>query len=275
MRLAFLPFFLTFAALPAIATPPSWELNPVVIATGSGHFDGAAQGIATGASQAATVSWLRRVPLVPDAWYAGWGGQAEEYRFTGPTPVPARLQDFALNLAVEYYQDGEQAAALNLHPGWYFSRHATARAWDVPFDATTGISIFPTLNGVAGVTNARFYHHALPIVGLVWSPTKRLRLQAVFPEPAVLVTLDPATTLRFGGELTGTGFLGDDATRRSVIEYSSYRIGLEYSRECRHGLRLSLGAGYELERRFDFFRTRGDLHGTGAGYLKVSAAFSP
>jgi len=221
-----------------------------------------------------TAGLLARTPLIAAPFYLGVGLRAENYYFPGGVPALGRLQDYAAVVTVEYYAGDENVAALTLRPGWYFGVHTTAAAWDVPVDLTTGLAITRNLDGVLGFSNARFYHHALPIFGFVWKMPPRLRFEAVYPEPGIVFIIDPKTTLRIGGELTGAGFLADFGGRRTAVEYASYRIGVEFSGEWRRGIDFAVGAGYEAERSFDFFRSEGRLQGHGAAYLRFRLLLS-
>jgi hypothetical protein len=258
----------------APAAPAAFELDVESIATGPCRMEGPGAADQGGGSQSITASFLARRPLGGAGWYAGGGFQAEDYFFADNPAWPRRLQDYAAALALEYYRDGESVASLTAQPGFYFGTHAALSAWDVPFTLVSGVPVASDFAGVIGVSNGRFYHHALPIAGFVWTLGPRVRLEAVYPEPALVLTLDRATTLRLGGELTGEGFLVDAPAGRTVVEYSSYRVGLEWRRDWRPGVRLALGAGFEVERTFDYFRRQGRLQGTGNGYVKFSAEFS-
>jgi hypothetical protein len=227
-----------------------------------------------GDSASFTASLLMRNALAAKGWYWGWGIQAENYLFNDSGVGPRRLQDYAGLFTLEYFQADEKAAALTLHPGWYFENHPVPSAWDVPVDLVTGIPISGAIDGVIGFSNGRFYHHALPIFGVVWTVGPRVRIEAVYPEPALVLTLSPTTSLRFGGELGGAGFLGDPRPERTVIEYSSYRVGAEFGGDWRPGLHLALAAGVEADRSFDYFSQHYRLHGGGAGYVKISATLS-
>ncbi len=243
------------------------------VTTGPCRLEGAGAGDTGGASEAVTASFLKRNALAAGGWYWSGGLQAENYFFAGDGAGPRRLQDCAGLLSLEYFEGSEPAAALTLRPGWYFENHPTSAAWDFPVDLVTGFPVIRDVNGVIGFSNGRFYHHALPIFGVVWTAGPRVRFEAVYPEPALVVTFDPTTTLRLGGELAGAGFLGDPRSGRTVVEYSSYRVGAELTGEWLPGLRLALGAGVEAERSFDYFSQDRRLHGRGSGYLKVSVTF--
>jgi hypothetical protein len=242
--------------------------------TGACGIDGAGVHAPGGASHAVTLSCLGRQALTIQGWYWSYGVQAEKYSFAGGQAWPQRLQDYTALLTLEYYEGAESVAALTIRPGWYFENHPSATAWDVPVDLTGGLPVTRDLSAVLGFSNGRFYHHALPILGLVWIASPRLRIELLYPEPALIVTLGPTANLRLGGELIGAGFLSDARPTRTAVEYTSYRVGAEWNQTLDSGLKLAFGAGVEVERSFDYFRRPQRLHGAGAGYLKISASYS-
>jgi hypothetical protein len=258
----------------AEATPPALEFAVTTSATGTCRMEGAGVNAAGGDSTAVTLSGVSRYGLPFKGWYYSAGAQAENYFFAANPAWPRRLQDYAALVSLEYFEGAENVAALTVRPGWYFENHPAAAAWDVPVDLTIGFPVRPALDGVAGFSNARFYHHALPVLGLIWTINPQWRIELVYPEPAMVVTFGPAMSLRLGGELIGAGFLSDARPVRTPIEYESYRVGAEWSDAGPAGLKFALGAGVEAERDFDFFRQENRLHGSGAGYLKISASYS-
>lgn len=258
----------------AVGAPAALEGELTASTIGGCRLSGPGASDAASRSQSFTASLLKRMPLGPKDWYLAGGVQTENFFFAGDPATPHRLQDCAAVVAVEYYRNGENVAALTLRPGWYFERRPVARAWDVPCDLISGVPLFPGIDGVIGVSLARFYHHPLPIFGLVATLGPRTHLQLVFPEPALIFSATPHTTWRLQGELTGTGFLRDSNPGRSVVEYSSYLVGVEFRHTSRTGTELAVGAGVEAVRNFDFFREQRRLHGSGAAYLKMSAKFA-
>ena len=265
---------LAAVAVRAEVTPPTLELSLDSAFTGRCQLAGPAGEIAGGTSRATSMSLLDRRALPPAGWYWSWGGQAESYSFGGTAATPGRLEDYAGVFSIEYYQGGEKAAMLTFRPGWYFQDHAVMAAWDVPVDLAVGIPLAGPVSGVVGFSNARFYHHALPILGLVWIANPRVRLELVYPEPAVVITLGATGSLRLGGELTGAGFLADSTAGRPPVEFSSYKAGAEFSAEVSRGVRLALGSGVELERSFDFFSQNRRFHGHGAPYVRIGLTFA-
>ena len=168
-------FILVCAATWSDAAPAPLEFESVVAATGESRLEGGGKG----GSQAVTASLLMRRALPLRDWYWGGGFQAENYFFDRRAGVPRRLQDYAAVFTVEYYSGDELAASLTARPGWYFANRAVAKAWDVPVILASGVPLGRTLNGVIGFGNGRFYHHPLPILGLVWTAPPHLRIEAV------------------------------------------------------------------------------------------------
>lgn len=261
-------------ALTAVrAAPPAIETTATAVAGASASLDAGAGTSVRSRADSATVTFLARRQLAGH-WYAGAGAQAETFSFSGGTGWPDRLQDYAAVLAVDYFEGDESVASLTLRPGLYFGHHATRGAWDIPVDLVSGIPLLKDFDGVAGFSSARFYHHALPVAGFVWTISPAVRLEAVYPEPAVVFTFSRQDTLRLGGELTGAGFLAELDGHRSAVEYVSYRIGAEYTSRAGEHCKLALGAGTETDRSFDFFRLHRKLEGHGSGYLKLSVTYS-
>ena len=264
-------------ALPALsgmvlAGPPGVECTLGGGFAGPCSMEGVGAGAGSVASSDASLTLIGRRQTCWPGWYLAGGLIAEQYRFTGDLDWPRRLQDFAAPLSLEYFRGDERAAQLSVQPGLYFESHASARAWDAPVQLVSGIPLAGALNGVVGLNNGRFFHHPLPIFGVVWAPAGALRWELVFPEPALVYSPGRGRQWRLGGELTGGGFLGDARPVRTVVEYSSYRVGLEWSRTWREGARVSLGAGVEVSRTFDYFRAGQRLHGGGAGYVEATLA---
>lgn len=255
------------------AAPALQQSEFSTVLAGSCRLDASAGEKQVGNSRTIIASAFARRALAVKGWYLVGGIQAENYFFSNGPAWPRRLQDYAAIVGVEYYVGEENVASLTFRPGWYLETHPGAAAWDIPVDFTTGIPIIPGLNGVVGFSNARFYRHALPVFGLIWTLGSRVRIEAVYPEPALVFTINRAASLRVGGELTGAGFLSDERSGRTAIEYVSYRVGAELRGTWRPGKKFGVGAGVETERNLDFFRLGQRLHHRGVGYLKFSLTF--
>jgi len=129
------------------------------------------------------------------------------------------------------------------------------------------------INVVVGVRDARFLKNPEPIIGLIWQAWPFLRIEATYPEPAVVWIPNQTTELRIGGELSGAGFFAELAGKSAIVKYTSYRVGAEFRKTLQPGFQLSLGLGVEAERSFDFFHEHQRFHGSGAPFLKIGVLF--
>ncbi len=256
------------------AVPAAVELEATATALGSCTLTGPAGDQRAGGSRSAELSAHFRTRIGASHWYSAVGFQSDDYRFDRGVDGVSHLQDYAGVLAIEYFEGAEQGATVTLQPGIYSDGAASSAAWDIPVEVVSGIPLPQGWNGVVGFSNGRFYHHPLPIFGLVWKVSETVRIDALYPEPALHVTLSPETELRIGGTLDGGGFLVRSPHGRTPLEYSSYDVGAEVSRRFGSRAKLTAGVGAELIRSFDFFRLGARLHGGGAGYVRVRVAWS-
>ncbi len=252
------------------AEPAPFAYSAEASAVGSCRT-GVAGSPAVGSSTGLSTTALGRFPWGGGRFCATAGPQLDRYTFSaGPI---SQLQDIAAIVGLEYYHDGEKAAAVVAHPGFYFGGRAIVAAADVPIDVVSGIPIAHALNGVLGFSNARFYHHPLPIFGVVWQPSTRVRLQILYPESSVEYHVGPATVIHLGGELVGGGFLVDlPGVRATPVEYSSYRVGLGITRVFSAHCHATLTGGIEVLRNFDAFRASRRDHGSGAPFIALQVA---
>jgi hypothetical protein len=255
--------------------PPTMTADLETTVTSGSRIAGAGFSYDDISSTSFAMSLLRRWQIGSGKWYQGIGLNAENFSFTTKDGLlPSRLQDYAAQLSLERFEEGECVASLTVSPGLYFEKHASRSAWDVPFEAFSGIPISSGINGVLGLSNGRFYHHAVPVAGIVWQVTPHVRIEAVYPAPALIITTSQRLVLRLGGELVGGGFRTDSSRDgHGVVEYDSYRIGATVN-YTRRRLILTFGVGVEAERNFDFFRQGQRLHGSGASYGKLGAEWT-
>jgi hypothetical protein len=199
--------------------------------------------------------------------------QSDIYSFTGVSALPRKLQDVSGLFAISFFEGSEEVAALTVQPGWYFEHRITRAAFDVPVEFTAGIPLADNISAVIGARDARFFKHPEPIVGFVWQAQPFLRIEATYPEPAVVWSLNQTTELRVGGELSGAGFAAELAGKPAIVEYTSYRVGAEFRKSLVTGFQVLLGLGVEAERTLDFFHEHQRFHGSGAPFLKIGVLF--
>jgi len=200
-----------------------------------------------------SLSFLQRQPIREGPWYWGWGVRSEVYSFYNRSRYPVdHLQDYAAQASLEYFVGAEPVASLTLYPGFYFVNDPTLSAWDVPFELVSGIPITNALSGVIGVDYARFYRYPTPIAGFSWTMNPKVRFDLVYPNPAVVVALKKNMEARLAGELIGGGFRTPLINGRTHVEYYEYRVGAHVSAEIMPGLKVIGGAGYVMDRVFNF-----------------------
>jgi hypothetical protein len=248
--------------------PPVDDASLALASVGPSRLTQAGQPLGHQASDEASVAWLRRQALPWAGWYWGWGLSADSYDFQASNGLPLRrLQDMAAQFTLEDYVEGEPAVSVMAHPGLYFGDHPTAGAWDVPVEAISGIPWNATFSGVLGLQEARFYRHLIPVAGIVWIAGENVRLEAVFPEPALVIKLTNGLEARLAGELGGGGFRTGP---HQTVEYSTYRVGATLSYQLTPHCNLTGGAGDEIERTFDFLHEPGRVRAGGSPYVEVS-----
>ncbi len=222
-----------------------------------------------------SASWLQRQALPFKDWYWGAGLCADVYEFRGTNALGLnRLQDCAVQFSLEYFIAGEAAVSVIARPGLYFESHPTGADWDIPVEAVTGIPLTDSFSGVIGLLDARFYRRLVPVAGVVWTISPRVRLDAVYPEPALVITCARQLELRLGGELDGAGFRTDAALAHRPVDYTSYRVGGTLSGNPFPHLKLTGAAGYEVERTFEFLHETRRVHGGSVPYAKLNLEFS-
>jgi hypothetical protein len=115
--------------------------------------------------------------------------------------------------------------------------------------------------------------------GIIWLITDKLRLQGVFPKPALIYQPNDDWDLRIMGELNYTSFRTDDVltTERklqlhnAVVQYSEDRAGVQVGYSGFKPLKIIAGAGVTVERNFDFFRAHQSKRTDPAPYLRIAA----
>ncbi|HEY5766594.1 MAG TPA: hypothetical protein VIS53_02035, partial [Candidatus Udaeobacter sp.] len=192
--------------------------------------------------------------LITGKVYFRAGIEYERYDFGGSNNgLPDHLQGLYGHLALEYVVKDYPGAAIELDPGFYFQDQIGEKNFDVPGKVYVSFplkkdKIFATV----GFGWGQFQD---PIVapggGITWLINDKLRLQAVFPKPALVYQPNDDWDIRAIGEL---GFLGartDDVvtTERklqvhdAVVQYSEYRAGLQVRYSGLKPFKLIVGAG--------------------------------
>jgi hypothetical protein len=203
--------------------------------------------------------------LITGKWYFRAGMEYERYDFGGTNNgLPDHLQAAYGHLAVEYVVHDHAGASLEIDPGVYFQNRITGDAFDIPWKLFVSFPLKKDkIFGVVGLGGAIYQDPVVaPGGGIIWLFSDKLRLEGVFPKPALVY--EPADNWQFRilGELVYESFRTDDVVtpllklreHDAVVQYNEDRAGVQASYSGFKPFKISAGAGYTLIRDFDFFR---------------------
>lgn len=220
--------------------------------------------------------------LISGKWYIRAGVEYERYDFDGTkNGLPDHLQGLYGHLALEYVVEDHPGAAIEIEPGVYFQDHVSWNAFDVPGRAYVSFplkkdKIFATV----GFGWGQFQDPVVaPGGGITWLINDKLRLQAVFPKPALVYQPNDDWDIRAIGELNFLGARTDQVhtTERklqlddAVVQYSEYRAGLQVGYSGLKPFKIIVGAGATIQRNFDFFRVNQSKRTDPAPYVRIAA----
>ena len=220
--------------------------------------------------------------LITGKWYFRAGVEYERYDFGGTdNGLPDHLQAASAHLALEYVVKDYAGASIEIDPGVYFQNNVTGDAFDIP------CKIFVTfplkkdkIFGVIGLGGGIYQNPVVaPGGGIIWLISDKLRLQAVFPKPALVYQPYDDWEFRILGELNYTSFRTDDVltTERklqlhnAVVQYSEDRAGAQVGYSGFKPFKIIAGAGVTIIRDFDFFRAHQSKRTDPAPYVRIAA----
>ena len=221
--------------------------------------------------------------LITGKWYLRLGVEYERYDFDGTNNgLPDHLQAAYGHLAFEYVVKDFPGVGIELDPGVYFQDNATWNAFDVPGKVFVSFPLKKDkIFAVVGLGWAQFQDPPVaPGGGIIWLISDKLRLQGVFPKPALIYQPNDDWDFRIIGELNFTGFRTDDIVSHTehkldlhdaVVQYSEDRAGVQVAYTGIKHLKIIGGAGVTTERHFNFFRADQQKRVDPAPYLRIAA----
>jgi hypothetical protein len=221
--------------------------------------------------------------LITGKWYFRAGVEYERYDFGGTdNGLPDHLQAIYGHLALEYVVKDHAGISIELDPGAYFQDSVSGDTFDVPGKAFVSFplkkdKVFATV----GLGWGQFQDPVVaPGGGITWLISDKLRLQAVFPKPALVYEPNDDWEFRILGELNYLGARTDDVVshterklqlHNAVVQYSEYRAGIQVAYSGFKPFNIMAGAGCTIERDFDFFRAEQSKRTDPAAYIRISA----
>jgi hypothetical protein len=220
--------------------------------------------------------------LIKGKIYFRVGIEYERYDFNGTdNGLPDHLQGLYGHLALEYVVKDYPGAAIELDPGVYFQDHISGNAFDVPGKVFVSFplkkdKIFATV----GFGWGQFQDPVVaPGGGITWLINDKLRLQAVFPKPALVYQPNDDWDIRAVGELAFLGARTDQVHTTeqklqlddALVQYSEYRAGLLIGYSGFKPFKVVVGAGASIRRNFDFFRVEQSKRTEPAPWIRIAA----
>jgi len=224
--------------------------------------------------------------LITGKWYFRTGVEYERFDFDGTNNgLPDHLQSVYGHVAVEYVVKDHAGAGIELDPGVYFQDKVSGDAFDFPWKIFVSFPIKKDkIFGVIGFGGGLYQNPPVaPGGGLIWLFSDKLRLEGVFPKPALVYNPTDDWQFRIIGEILYESFRTDDVVttekklqlHNAVVEYSEPRAGVQARYDGFKPFRIIAGAGYTISRTFDFFRAdrRARTEGAPDGKFVVEARF--
>ena len=219
--------------------------------------------------------------LITGKWYFRAGVEYERYDFDGTdNGLPDHLQAAMAHVAVEYVVKDRAGAGIEIAPGFYFQDNVTRDAFDFPWKAFV---TFPLkrdkIFAVVAMGGALYQDPIIaPGGGIIWLFSDKLRLQAVFPKPALVYQPNDDWDFRITGEISAASYRTDDVltTERklqlhnAIVQYQEDRAGVQVAYSGFKPFKIIAGAGVTIRREFDFFRANQSKRMDPAPYVRIA-----
>jgi hypothetical protein len=220
--------------------------------------------------------------LITGNWYFRAGVEYERYDFGGSdNGLPDHLQAASGHLALEYVVKNFPGISIELDPGVYFQNNVSWDAFDIPGKAYVTFPLKKDKIFAVVALGWGIYQDppVAPGGGIIWIFSDQLRLQAVFPKPALVYQPNDDWEFRIMGELNYTSFRTDDVLtteqklqlHNAIVQYSEDRAGVQIGYTGIKHAKLIAGAGVTVERNYDFFRAHQSKRMDPAPYVKIAA----
>lgn len=194
--------------------------------------------------------------------------------------LPDHLQTIHALLAYEYIVHDHAGAGIEIDPGPYFQNDVTGDSIDIPWKVWVSFPL--KKDKIFGVIGAGGSIYSNPIVapggGLIWLFTDHLRLEGVFPKPAMVYNPTEDWEFRIGANLFFESYRTDEVITRerklrvnnAVVQYSEERAGGMITYSHFKPFDITLDGGVTLQRDFDFFRADVSAKTKPAPYIRLA-----
>ena len=219
--------------------------------------------------------------LITHKWYFRAGVEYERYDFDGTdNGLPDHLQAAMAHVAVEYVVKDRAGAGIEIDPGFYFQDNVTRDAFDFPWKVFVTFPLKRDKIFAVVAMGGALYQDPIvaPGGGIIWLFSDKLRLQAVFPKPALVYQPNDDWDFRITGEISAASYRTDDVltTERklqlhnAIVQYQEDRAGAQVAYSGFKPFKIIAGAGVTIRREFDFFRANQSKRMDPAPYVRIA-----
>jgi hypothetical protein len=219
--------------------------------------------------------------LITGKWYFRAGVEYERYDFDGTdNGLPDHLQAAMAHVAVEYVVKDRAGAGIEIDPGFYFQDNVTRDAFDFPWKVFVTFPLKRDKIFAVVAMGGALYQDPIvaPGGGIIWLFSDKLRLQAVFPKPALVYQPNDDWDFRITGEISAASYRTDDVltTERklqlhnAIVQYQEDRAGVQVAYSGFKPFKIIAGAGVTIRREFDFFRANQSKRMDPAPYVRIA-----
>ena len=198
-------------------------------------------------------------------------------------PVPRHLQSGAAIISLDYMHGKDIGALLQIEPGFYTENNIDIDSFDCPITLARFWVLQPDKLYLLTGARAAFLRGGfpvIPLVGVVWYASEKVKLMGIVPDPKLIYSVNRQLDLWIGGEIAGGAFRTDHhnefLNRRHIaklsgtqVDYSDYRAGAGLTYSPVDQVDMNLGGGYAIQRAFNFHRAGEHYRTDPAPYVQV------
>ncbi|MEP7015803.1 MAG: DUF6268 family outer membrane beta-barrel protein [Verrucomicrobiota bacterium] len=203
------------------------------------------------------------------------------FGFSGKAPLPNTFQSANLVLGLDTQISDSILMRFEVQPGFYGTNNADANQMNVPFIIGGSYIYNPNVQIIAGISfDIERDYPVIPAAGVRWKLSRQWVLNAVLPTPRLEYEATKAVTLYAGANIKQTNFRmepdfgtshGIKRLNNAVLSYSEVRGGIGGNWKLASFATLTVEAGYQPYRNFDFYRSNVRFHETdSAPYVMIS-----
>ncbi|MGD0015911.1 MAG: DUF6268 family outer membrane beta-barrel protein [Verrucomicrobiia bacterium] len=260
----------------------SEELDAQYIYSGGGSTHGAGPHAGSISEHSADVKYVFSPQVTKDLLLRfGFEWQRFSFDVPGHIPVPDTLQQVSAVIGLDYQLGDQWLVRTELEPGMYSDfEDSNFRGFNAPLVLGVAYLANADLQWFFGLrVDLRSHNPVLPSPGVRWKFADEWTLNLVFPNPRLEYDVNDRFQVYLGANVeSGTFVVGDrfgtdhgvPKLDHATVDYMAVRVGPGCLWKVRPNLTMEAGAGFMLQRRFDFFDQDMTIRNHDAPYLQIA-----